>query len=330
MRYQNVQSPRCHGPRVLQGYSLYESEIIVLENELLRIVVNVGFGGMIPEFQYKPADLDVLFKNPRGVRPRGTFTLSSYDTHPLFDNHPAGWYELFPSGGPPVKQLKANLGFHGEIWGMPFELTAVEENENGCSATITAFTHRTPWRLQKTFSLKKNDPTLYLEETATNMSPQDLEVHWGQHPCFGAPFIDEHAYIEAPVSSFFDDRDEPRLRHRWPKTPDGIDLPKIGAPNSRTTKMVFLTDFAEGKYRIVSPTWKLAFELNWDAAKFPYCWYYENCNLPDAPWWGRAYFIALEPFTGMPKAIEEGHGVLPIKAGKSETVKFEARIVPLK
>lgn len=60
------------------------------------------------------------------------------------------------------------------------------------------------------------------------------------------------------------------------------------------------------------------------------CWYYENCNLPDAPWWGRAYFIALEPFTGMPKAIEEGHGVLPIKAGKSETVKFEAKIIPMK
>jgi hypothetical protein len=50
---------------------------------------------------------------------------------------------------------------------------------------------------------------------------------------------------------------------------------------------------------------------------------------PGAPWFGRAYTLALEPFTGLPKALEEGKGVIPVAAGKSETVRFEARIMRL-
>lgn len=327
MRYQNPQSPKCHGPRVLTGYELYGSEIVVLENELLRVVVNVGRGSMIHEFLYKPADLDVLFKNPTGLRPLGTFAVSSYDVAPLVDHHPGGWYECFPSGSAPVKCHGASLGFHGEIWGLPFELNAVHEDDKSCCATMTAFTHRTPWKLVKTFSLRKNDPTLYLEETATNLGQVDLEVHWGQHPMFGAPFLDQRCVIEIPAATYLDTRDNPLVSRRWPKTPHGIDLSKVRAPKSHAGKMVFVTDLKKGKYRLVSPTWKLAFEMLWDKNRFPYCWLYENAGELTAPWFGRAYTLALEPFTGLPKALEEGKGVIPVAAGKSETVRLEARIV---
>jgi galactose mutarotase-like enzyme len=331
MRYQNTQSAKCHGPRVLKGYELYGSEVIALENELLRVVVNVGRGATIIEMQHKGKDIDVLYKNPGGLRPLGTFKESSYEQHPLFDHHPGGWYECFPSGGGPVEQHGAKLGFHGEIFGLPFELNATHEDENSASATMTAFTVRTPWKLVKTLSLKKNDPTLYLEETATNLGEQDLDVLWGQHATFGAPFVDPHCYIDTPASSFFDERDNPRLRHRWPKAPDGLDMTKIRGPETHSTKMIFLTDFPrEGMYRVVSPTFKLAFEMRWDAAKFPYVWMYENAGLLNSPWWGRAYILALEPFTGFPKALEEGHGVINIKAGKSETVRFQASLVDVK
>ena len=329
MSYKNPQSPKCHGPRVLSGYTLNGSEIVILENELLRVVVNVGRGAMIPEFLYKPADLDVLFKNPNGLRPLGTFALTDYQQAPVIDHHPGGWYECFPSGSKPVKQHGASLGFHGEIWGMPFELNSVHEDAESCSAAMTGFTIRTPWKLTKTFSLKKNDPTLYVEETATNLGVVDLDVMWGQHPMFGAPFLDEKCFVDMPASSFFDAKDNPMLRMRWPNTAEGVDLTRVDGPASRAGKMIYVTDFSEGKYRLVSPTWKLAFEMNWDAEKFPYCWMYENAGQIAAPWWGRAYTLALEPFTGMPGAIEEGHGVMEIAAGKSETVRFEARISTL-
>jgi galactose mutarotase-like enzyme len=325
--FRNVQVPKCNGPRVLKGYTLNGYEIIILENELLRVVVNVGRGAMIPEFTYKPRDIDVMFKNPGGLRPHDTFTPSSYEAPPLRDHHPGGWYECFPSGSTPVTQEGAHIGFHGEIWGMPFELNSTEEDETHCSATMTAFTLRTPWKLQKTFSLKKNDPTLYLEETATNLGNIDLTVMWGQHPFYGAPFIDEHCYLEMPATGFFDSADKPMARLRWPEK-EGRDFTKVGQPGSETGKMIFVTDFETGMYRIVSPTWNVALEMRWDAAKFPYCWVYENCNQKSA-WFGRAYGLAVEPFTGLPKAIEEGHGVLPIAAGQSETVRFTLAMLPI-
>ncbi|HEY3325219.1 MAG TPA: DUF4432 family protein [Planctomycetota bacterium] len=326
MRYQNVQSAKCHGPRVLCGYEFYGSEIIILENELLRVVVNVGRGGMIPEFLYKPTDLDVLFKNPNGLRPLQTSIPSSYETTPLMDHHPGGWYECFPSGSAAVKYHDANLGFHGEVFGLPFELNSVSEDSDSCSATITGLTIRTPWKLTKKYSLRKNDPTLYVEETATNLSVMNLEVLWGQHPMFGAPFLDEHCYIEMAAKTVIDPKDG--RRYDWPKANDGADLSAVRNPESRLGKMVFVTDFSEGKYRLISPTWKLAFEMRWDAAKLPYCWLYENAGELGAPWWGRAYTLALEPFTGRPKALEKGEGVLRIAAGKSETISFEARVLP--
>src|ERR1043165_7776538 len=91
MTYQNPQNQKCHGPRVSQGYSLHGSEIVILENELLRVVVNVGRGATIPEFLYKPADLDILFKNQNGMRPLGTSVPSSYDNPAILDHHPGGW-----------------------------------------------------------------------------------------------------------------------------------------------------------------------------------------------------------------------------------------------
>ena len=325
--FKNVQTPKCHGPRVLTGYTLNGYELGILENELLRVVVNASRGAMLPEMTYKPADLDVLFKNPCGLRPHDSYSVSSYGIDPIRDHHPGGWYECFPSGSTAVKQQGAQIGFHGEIWGLPFEINSVSEDNNQCSVTMTAFTHRTPWKLVKTFSLKKNDPTLYLEETATNLGMTDLTVMWGQHPFFGAPFIDEHCIVEIAGSSFFDHNDNPMVRRRWPLTGAGIDLSKVSAHKPISGNTFFVTDLSEGKYRIVSPTWKLAFELCWDAAKFPYCWMFSMTNSKSAPWWGRGYGIALEPFTGLPKAIEEGHGVISIAADKSETVRFEARIV---
>jgi galactose mutarotase-like enzyme len=328
--FRNVQSPKNHGPRVLKGYTLNGYEIIVLENELLRVVVNVGRGAMVPEYLYKPADLDVMFKNPSGLRPHDTFTLSSYAEPPLRDHHPGGWYECFPSGSTPVTQEGAQIGFHGEIWGLPFELESAEDSDNECSAQMTAFTARTPWKLTKKFSLRKNDPTLYVEETATNLGHMDLTVMWGQHPFYGAPFIDGECRLEAAAKTVLDHGEKPMVARPWPTSKSGADLSRVGMPGSAKGKMIFLTDFTEGKYRIVSPTWKLALEMRWDARKFPFCWLYENCNELGAPWFGRAYGLAFEPFTGLPKAIEENKGVIRIAAHQSETVWFELRMAEAK
>ncbi|MFH0939405.1 MAG: DUF4432 family protein [Planctomycetota bacterium] len=324
MSYKTVQVPKCHGPRVLKGYTLNGYEVIILENELLRVMINVERGGTIQEFLYKPCDLDVMYKNPRGVRHHSEFTISSYDVIPFSDHHPDGWFECFPSGSSPVTQAGARVGFHGEIWGLPFELLAIEEKSAQCSATMTGMTLRTPWKLTKKFQLKKNDPTLYLEETATNLSNENLSVMWGQHPTYGAPFLDDQCFIEVATKTFLPDWKKEQ-KEIWPNGSDGRDLSKVAAKHSGLSKMIFLTDLAQGQYRIVSPTWKVAFELRWDRKQFPWCWLCERCS---AGGWGD-YFLAMEPFTGLPLAIETGKGVMPIAAGKSKTVRFEAAMLKI-
>src|SRR5262249_27208170 len=152
----------------------------------------------------------------------------------------------------------------------------------------------------------------------SNLSHKDLNVMWGQHPFYGPPFIDAGCRIEIPATGYFDTADEPLLRRRWPNTEKGIDLRNVGTEDFPKGKMLFATDFDRGTYRIVNPTVKLAVEFNWEIEKFPYCWIYENA-IPALKTTGRNYGLAMEPFTGLPKALEEGHGVLPVKALSSET-----------
>lgn len=323
MSYKNARIRKCHGPRVLQGLTLDGAETVVLENELLRIMVNLSRGAMVTEFLHKPSDLDVLYKIPSGIRPYGSYTPCSTDVSPFSENHPEGWFECFPSGSIAVKQDGASIGFHGEIWGQPFELEAVSESAGECSIRISALTLRTPWKLTKTLSLKRNDPALFVEETALNLGADTRTIMWGQHPVFGAPFLDGRCVIQTDAKVLLPQFDKKEAM-RWPIGPEKRDFSKVAAPSSGQGKMIYLTEFKTGRYRIVSPSWKLAFELNWNTRDFPWCWV---CETARNKGWGE-YFLAMEPFTGLPKAIETGQGVISVAPKKSKTVRFEARIVP--
>jgi len=321
--------PKSHGPRLLTGYTWNGYEFLFLENEVLRVAINVGRGTHIPEFTYKPKDLDILFKHPRAVKHPTAFIPSAYDERAYQEHHVGGWFECFPLGGPPDDLSGARLGFHGEVWGQPFEITAHEEDAEHCAVTLTGYTHRTPFKLVKTFSLKRGEAALRIDEKVTNLGEQDLRVHWGQHPTLGAPFLDAACHVECSATAWFDSEEQPPLRRKWPAEKDGRDLARVGSKADRRTKFMYLTDFAQGLARVVSPTWKLAFEIEWDATRFPYLWFFENNGALNAPWFGRAHMLALEPFTGMSNALQEGHGLLNIPAGQTVDVSFKGRLVDL-
>ncbi|MCW8131556.1 MAG: DUF4432 family protein [Planctomycetota bacterium] len=322
--------PGYHGPRVLTGYTLHGYEAVILENERVRAVVNAGRGTHIPELVYKPRDLDVIFKHPRPHKHHAGFVPTAYDERPYNDHHAGGWFECFPNGGGPGDLEGARIGFHGEVWGQPFRIDAIEESPERCAVTLTGFTQRTPFRLTKTFSLRAGDPCLRIDEKATNLGEQDLKVLWGQHPTFGGPFVDAHCRVEGPATSYFLDGEDPPLRRKWPaQNEQGRDLGQVHGKDARMSRLVYLTDFAEGKVRLVSPTWKLAFEVEFDAARFPYVWFFENAGVLGAPWYGRAQMVALEPFTGMAGSLKEGHGLLKIPAGQTVEASFAGRFVEL-
>ncbi|MBI3831553.1 MAG: DUF4432 family protein [Planctomycetes bacterium] len=323
----SLRVPGYHGPRVLTGLTLHGYEAVILENELVRVLINVGRGTHIPEFTYKPKDLDVLFKHPRPHKHHASYIPTAYDERPYYDHHAGGWFECFPNGGPPQDLEGARIGFHGEVWGQPFRIDAVEENPERCALTVTGFTQRTPFQLTKTFSLRANDAALRIDEQVTNLGEQDLKVLWGQHPTLGGPLLDEGSFLECSATSYFLGEEDPPVRRKWPAQDNGRDLSRTLTKEARTSRFYYLTDFAEGKARLVSPKWKLAFEIEFDAARFPYLWFFENAGALGAPWFGRAHMAALEPFSGMSSALKEGHGLIKIPAGKSVEATFTGRFV---
>ncbi|GMV81065.1 MAG: hypothetical protein AMXMBFR7_22490 [Planctomycetota bacterium] len=320
-----VRVPRNHGPRILTGYTLNGYELAYLENAKLRIAVNLSRGSHIPELVYKPRDLDLMFKPPQGHLHHTAFIPTAHDEKPYFDHHAGGWFECFPSGGPPVEYHGGRLGFHGELWGTPFAVERIEESADGCALTLVARTHRTPFEVRKTFKLTADEAELTITERVTNLGAVDLDVLWGQHPTFGAPFVDEHAYVEAPASKYLEAPDAQTFKP-WPRGPlaDG-DLRRVRGQESRSGKMAYLTGLDEGRARLVSPSHGLAFELRWDATRFPYLWYYENAGQTGLPWFGRGYAVALEPFTGAGWSQAEGKPTLTIRAGASVEAAFVAR-----
>jgi hypothetical protein len=69
--------------------------------------------------------------------------------------------------------------------------------------------------------------------------------------------------------------------------------------------------------------------VTWDGALFKHVWYWqERYASPDAPWWGRAYAVALEPWTTRYDANAEASIArgdwLKLEAGEAVTTQLRA------
>jgi len=240
--------------------------VICLENELLRVGVDLDRGAALSELLYKPANVNVL--TPSGA--------------------PDGFDAFHFEAGPELRDA------------------------DGCSRVCTAVEQ--PPRWTKRFALRAKSPTLVIEETLTNTNNEECAVLMCARVAFGAPLAGVDCRIDAPVVSYFDPREEPILRMRWPKLADGTDLSNSRAAGTETRKF-YLTDFSEGLCRLVNAARKLSVEVHWDAAQLPYCWIEERENE-----------ISVAPASGLPSAAEDGHGLIAIPAGASATMRTEIRL----
>ncbi len=67
----------------------------------------------------------------------------------------------------------------------------------------------------------------------------------------------------------------------------------------------FITNIKEPWYAVMNPDLKLGFALRWDLSVFPGLWFWQNYPIPDHPWFGKAYCVALEPCPGHLTACEQ-------------------------
>ncbi len=252
---------------------------MLLENDQIRVTLDPNKGAALSGFYYKSAGLNFI-----------------------------------ASSGASIPEASVHALFQG----MRFETISTSQNESATSATLSARSQDASLKLSKTLTLKKGEIEFEIAETIENLGAQEREILWGLRVPIGPPFLDGHNEIQAPAVSYFDPREEPILRMRWPKLADGTDLSTTRCARPEEAKTFLLTDFGQGLCRVISRSRKFGVEVCWDEKMFPYCWLEESAER-----------LCLSPFTGLPNALEEGHGTLTLPAGDSATARFALRIAPM-
>jgi hypothetical protein len=297
-----------------------------MENEILRVSILTDKGTDIFEFLYKPLDIDFMWRSPIGFHNPSNFVPSNSPAQGYFmDYYHGGWQEIFPVGGVASKYKEAEWGLHGEVSLIPWQYLIIKDDADEVSPKFSVRTYRTPILLEKTLTLKKGQPILYIDECVTNEGNEEMDFMWGHHPAIGEPFLDEHCVIDVPAEKvetaddvYETNRVLPAVYCDWPLATaiDGhskVDLSKIPPKSSRSMDMVFLPELEEGWYGITNTKKKAGFGMVWDKKVFPHIWYWMVFGGSYGyPWYGRTYNLALEPFTsyaiigGFPQIIKDG------------------------
>jgi galactose mutarotase-like enzyme len=315
---------------------------IHLENDLLKIGVLADRGSDIFEFRYKPKDLDFLLRLPKGIRnPQTQFSQVRSTKNQFEDYYYGGWQVCLPNS-PPFNYRGAELGQHGEVALIPWQVEVIEESSEKISLKCVAEPLRIPLRIERTISLKRDSATLHLEEVVTNYSSTTLDIMWGQHIAFGLPFLQDGVVVNTNAKTMETESSMPE-NHRfkrgeifqWPlaKNKDGKlehagKVPAKGA--AEYSDLSYLEGYDEKAwYSIRNEALNVGFALRWDGRIFKNLWFWQERNATkDFPWWGDCYTAALEPWTSKStddpqKAIDNNEWV-KIKAGEKIKTVFRA------
>jgi galactose mutarotase-like enzyme len=333
---------RFHGCRT-EEYLWHGHRLVTMENELLRVGVLASKGADILEFRYKPRDLDVFWHAPQPLLPPG----QSIPTIPskigaFMDYYTGGWQEIFPNASAPAEYKGAELGVHGEVALLPWDVRVIEDRQNRIEIEFSVETMRTPFRLVRRMILNSDSAVLRLEESATNLGETDLEIAWGHHPAFGPPFLEEGCLIElGPCDCAVPDYTAQLSRRlglssgsKYPYSPDLSGQPTrvdiVQRKENRTEDVVIFTGFEDGWCALRNPRQKLAVGLTWDRSVFPFLWCWQLYGGRwGYPYYGRAHAVALEPFTcpilSLPEAVEQKLAPV-LRAGGTLKSRMEASV----
>jgi hypothetical protein len=330
---------RHFGCRITDELVYKGMKTIILENNLIRVGVLVDKGADIFEFIYKPTDTSFLWESPQGlVDPRKVTPSISNSSGAFLDSYYGGWQEILPGGGP-VNYRGAELGLHGEVTNLGWEYDILVDTSEEISVKFSVNCIRTPFRIERTMRLLNNNPTIFIQEKLTNLSPDEQEFIWGHHPAFGAPFLKEglslivpaktgivHSPIFAPSGVL-----EPGMEFSWPKIEHNnstLDLSMVPGPDAGFSELIYLKELAAGWYAVLDAKEKIGIGLSWDLNIFPYLWFW--CvygKFPGYPWWDRVYCLALEPWSSIPNNLNEAissNRQLKIKGGGSIITNMSA------
>ena len=337
-------SLHTHGCRVSNEWMLRGMRAAVLENELLRVVVLLDRGAEIVEFRYKPLDSDPLARWGELRNPASDQASIASASGTFLDYYVGGWQEILPNGGQPAVHRGAEYGQHGEVCLIPWASEVITDSPERVALRCTVRALRTPLLLERTMTLERGRATLTLDERLTNEAGEPLDVMWGHHIAFGLPFLQEgatiatsarHVTVEGDLADFTPRRLQVGQTGAWPHLvgADGTPLDFSQIPPRATASgrdVAYLSDFAGAAwYAITNPITQFGVALRWDSSVFRYLWLWQEFGSGRGyPWWGRAYTVALEPWTsmptlGLPEAVARGTQLV-LQPGQIVTTRLTA------
>jgi hypothetical protein len=308
-----------------------------MENDYIKVGILAGRGSDIFEFRYKPLDVDFMLRLAKGIRnPQHDFSQMRHTPNQFEDYYYGGWQEILPNS-PAFIYRGASLGQHGEISLIPWKYSILDIREDKISLKLWARPLRVPIKIEKTLTMVPDKATLFIEENLCNESRTKLDIMWGHHIAFGLPFLAEGAEIKTNAKKMISEpgmpdhrRFKPGIETRWPEclSKDGEkDDANIIPPASKKpySELTYLYGFGnQGNYSIRNPKKNVGFSLTWDSNIFKYLWFWqERYATQNAPWWGNAYAVALEPWTSMWKPDAEN----AIKKGEWLSIKKDQVII---
>jgi hypothetical protein len=299
------QSERNYGCRFTE-YSLMGLRTVALENEKLRISILVDKGTEIIEFNLKERDIDFVWRSPLGLSCLKKMSTSPKDDQMLTDWYTGGWFECFPNVGTPCTYKNALIPQYGELWYVPWEYEVLKDEPEEVVLKFYVRTTKTPFKVEKEISLKSYDSTMYIRETAENLSRMELDYQWGFHPNFGPNLIDENCIIDMPggeVKAYFSSsgsRFDTGAVGTWPymsdKNGDIIDLRKVLGEGTGTDECIEINNLKKGLTTITNTKKNIGIEVTWDVNVLPHSviWHVTNGD-EGYPRYGQTYVLGLLP-----------------------------------
>lgn len=271
------QSERNYGCRFLEIAILGYRALILLDK-----------GTEIIELNHKETDTDFLWRSPLGLSCLRKIRFAPVDEQALTDGYTGGWFEAFPNVGEACRHRGALLPHYGEVCYLPWEYTVLKDDPGEVALKCFVRTTKTPFFVEKTFSLKTGVAALRIEESARNLGGESLHYQWGHHPNFGPPFLTGKCLLDLPGGEIFVDYAAPgsRLtqgtRGLWPYIPGRdcteIDLRTIPPAGAGGCEEISVNNLPEGWVRIADPERGIGLRLDWDVIRCPHLLLWQVTN----------------------------------------------------
>ena len=224
-----------------------------------------------------------------------------------------GWQVLLPSGGGPSSHRGVDHPYHGEACSLPWTATVATDADGAERVDLRVRLADSPLLLERNVSLAPERGEVVVAERVTNEGDRPLDYMWVHHPAFGSPLVAPGARIRTSASTILADAAldgpanplEPGTSHAWPvvATRDGRQLDVSVVPDASPGRLLlgYLSGFDEGAVSIENDDLDLVCTLYWQLDVFPYAWLWQEFGATaGAPWFGRAFTMAIEPATSFP------------------------------